>query len=495
MTALFSPQPSLFPELSYSVQAFIRIAYGILLLATLLWALPQWCRFFLGERWGGYGNSTRSVEAVQNPVIMPAILVAWFFCGGLIAAGIGGPWPAAINLLLCRYFFIGMRWEGLLRGMGAPGFVCYWAGLTLFLLEYTAHYAPELRSLALLFLQVDFAFIYLSSGIYKFSAGYTRNHGMELGMVNPAWGYWWRHYKKMPPSHLFFKSLNHLAWSSQVLAGVLMLIPETRFLGGTIIIFMFLFIATQIRLGWLCETVMFCSGLIFFHPGSLGDHWVGTLMGAWPAPSSGTYPGAPMVNLLLEGTLYVYLLCLPLAHAGLSYNFYLKRSLPAPLQRTLERYTNFFGLIVWRVFSVDIVNFFIRIYTEPRSGEGPRSLMTRYEPWQARYFHVAESIVLACIFTTLKYYPSNSQVFRKRVLRYARTVRHSPEDVLVFEYLNVKKAEDRFEFVPVAEFRVDVADESVTEHVLDASCSVRAAHAVSPVHEGTRPGTYVPLSR
>ena len=38
------------------------------------------------------------------------------------------------------------------------------------------------------------------------------------------------------------------------------------------------------------------------------------------------------------------------------------------LQRLLERYTNAFGMILWRVFSVDLVNFFIRVYRESRDG-------------------------------------------------------------------------------------------------------------------------------
>lgn len=493
MIDFISPQSFLHPELNYHVQIFIRTAYGILLILTLLWALPQWRRFFQSERWGGYGQSTRSVELVQNPVVMPAILTLWFVCGVLITTGIWSPWPVAINYLLCRYFFISMRWNGLLRGMGAPGFVCYWAGMALFFLEYTAAFAPELRSLVLQVLQADFAFIYLSSGYYKYSAGYPQNHGMELGMVNPAWGYWWNLYKEMPPSHVLFKTLNHLAWSSQILAGILMLFPATRFIGGSIIILMFLFIATQIRLAWLCETVMLCSGVLFFHPGSLGDQWVEALVRARPLPESGTYAGAFFVNGLLEAALYGYLICIPLAHAGLSYNFYLKKTFPAFVQRTLEKFTNFFGLIVWRVFSVDIVNFFARISIQSKSDAGSAVLVSRYEIGQTRYSHVAESIVLACIFTTRKYYPSNWALFSERLLRYARTVSTASDDQIIFEYISIEKINDRFEFVPVAKYVADVATGVVTESVLDASISVSVAPAVSPIHEGVRPGTYVPL--
>ena len=44
----------------------------MLMLATLLQALPEARRFFLSERWGGYAKSSRDVDAVQNPVVVPA---------------------------------------------------------------------------------------------------------------------------------------------------------------------------------------------------------------------------------------------------------------------------------------------------------------------------------------------------------------------------------------------------------------------------------------
>ena len=55
------------------------------------------------------------------------------------------------------------------------------------------------------------------------------------------------------------------------------------------------------------------------------------------------------------------------------------------------------------------------------------------------------------------------------------------------------KVDDRFEFVPVAEFIVDIKAGTVTERNLNDSVSIRAPHAVSPVHEGAQPGSYAPL--
>ena len=267
---------SFLPQLSASTQAFIRAAYGVLMIATLLQALPEARRFFLSERWGGYARSSRDVDAVQNPVAMPLLLALWFAAAAAMIAGRVTPWAALVNLLLCRYFFIHMRWKSVLRGMGAPGFMAYWIGLAVFLLEYTSRFAPELRSVALLVLQIDLAFVMLSAGIYKFTAGYPRNHGMELGLCNPMWGYWWRWYAARRPNSPVFWTMNQLAWGTEVAAAVLMLIPPTRELGAVLLIVSFLFILTQIRLGFLCEMVALC-GLLYVVPGGTIDGWISAM--------------------------------------------------------------------------------------------------------------------------------------------------------------------------------------------------------------------------
>ena len=52
--------------------------------------------------------------------------------------------------------------------MGAPGFMSYWLGLAVFLLEYTSHVAPRHPARARCWsLQVDLALIMLSAGVYK----------------------------------------------------------------------------------------------------------------------------------------------------------------------------------------------------------------------------------------------------------------------------------------------------------------------------------------
>ncbi|MGH9254131.1 MAG: hypothetical protein ACRD3C_06130, partial [Vicinamibacterales bacterium] len=362
----------------------------------------------------------------------------------------------------------------------------YWLGLAVLLFEYTRRFAPELHGLALLVLQVDFAFIMLSAGTYKFKSGYRQNDGMELGMVNPEWGYWWSFWSRIPPTSMVFRLFNELAWGLEVVGALLMLFPPTRFVGGVAILLSFIFIATQIRLGFLCEMVMVCC-LLYAHPGSFVDLW---LTAALPAAGVAQAAAPAAMNVLVGLSLWGYLLLLPFARAGLAYNLYARKTLPTMLQRAMEASTNVFGLIVWRVFSVDLINFSIQIYEQRPDGE--RRLVSRWGK-SLRYRQVAESIAVTSVFTTLKYYPSNRELFVRRLVRYARTVPRDPGSTLVFRYLSVLKRPDRFDVQPVAEYVVDAARGAVSERILDESVSVHAPAVSSPIHEGARPGSYAPL--
>jgi hypothetical protein len=63
---------------------------------------------------------------------------------------------------------------------------------------------------------------------------------------------------------------------------------------------------------------------------------------------------------------------------------------------------------------------------------------------------------------------------------------------VVFEYMSVRKDRDAFEFVPVADYTVDLAAGTVTERPLEQGFSPRAPSPASPVHEGVKPGSYAP---
>lgn len=482
------------PRVAPEILALFRTTYGALLLGTLAWTLPHAKRFFQSERWGGYGQSCSFVDSIQNPLLLPVVLAVWVAAGICLVAGQWTVAAAGVNLLLCRYFFLQMRWKGVLRGMGAPGYMTCWLAAAVFVLELCQRHAPELLALGLLVFQVDFALIMFVAGWYKFNAGYAEDEGMECGMVNPQWGYWWRAYRQLPPSSWFFRFNNHMAWGGEVVAGLLMLFPATRFWGALFMFASFIYIGLNIRLLLLAPMVMLAC-VLFCEIGSPGQAALGQIASCAPTGVEGTWR-VPVACLPgLRAALWSYLALLPVAYGGMFANFYYRRALPGRVQSFLDRYTNFFGLILWRVFSADVTQFYIRIHRRD-GATGERELVSHWNLASGlRYSHVGEAITVTSLFTTLKYYPADNQLFRERLLRYARTVPCPVGSDLIFEYVRISKAGDRFHDESVAEYVVNPTLGTVVEWTLDPSFSVRAPAPKSPVHPGHRPGSYSPARR
>jgi hypothetical protein len=478
------------PPVAYAALEVLRIVYGVLLLLTLLQALPQARRFFLSEKFGGYADSSPWSLSLHNPPALGVVLILWFSAAVGLITGAQVVLSALLNLVFCRYFFISMRWKSILRGMGAPGFLSYWTGALVFFLELGARMDPSGRILnaASTAFRIDLGVIMICAGAYKAVAGYPKNEGMELGMINPFWGYWGGLYRPLPPSHWLFKTLNHLAYGTEIVAGVLMLFAPTQLLGAFLLFGSFAWIATHIRLGFLCEMVMVAC-LAYIPEGS----WVASLFpGGQAPPTEGSLPAWAVS--LVSTALWTYLVLLPFAKFGQWWNFLAHARLPGLLQTVLERYTNFFGIIIWRVFSVDVTNFYIRILVEDPKGH--RTVYSRpghFDPAvNFRYVHVGEFICVTSLFTTLKYYPANDDLFQIRLSRYAKTIPTPPGSRVIFEYVSMMKENDRFGEKLVAEYVYDPATNQIEERRLDASFSTRSASPVSPVHEGMTPGSYAP---
>lgn len=450
------------------------------MLLTLTMTLPHARRFFASERYGGYAKSTRFSDAAQSPAGITLILIVWLAAAVALIIGFQTIIFALINLAFCYYFFVQTRWKSILRGMGAPGFMTCWLAALVFFLEYAQKFDPSHKLLeqTLLVFRVDFALIMIAAGFYKLIAGYAKNQGMELGLVNPWWGYWWRLYKKTDPSHFSFRIFNFLAYNTELAAGVFMLIPVTQFFGGLLIALSFLFILTQIRLGFLGEMVILAT-FLFVGEAIFGKTTAFNALATTPALFG-------PLNTAISVFLWGYLIMLPLAYGFMYYNFLRRKRLPKIIQVVMERYTNFFGMIIWRVFSVDIVNFFVNIYLQDRT----TSAREKYNDW-LRFWHVGEFITLASLFTTLKYYPSNFDLFKERVLRYAKTIPGAKGSLVIFEYMSIQK-DNQFRFAPAAEFIVDAERDTVEEIAIIKDFSVRAVHSVSPVFGAAKPGSYAP---
>lgn len=476
--------------LSGHAETALRSLYGVLLLLQLLYTWPSARRFYVSSAHGGYMEETARNNRLHTPATAAIVMLLWTLSALSLATGDFALIGALTNFCLARYFFLNTRWRSILRGMGAPGHMNHWlAALTLLLvLSERADVNGLLHGLTVMTFRIDFAAIMIAAGIYKIAAGYTRGEGFEIGLVNPWWGHSPWIGRLLPANSPVFVAMNHLAYATEILCGIGFLVPALAPFAGLALALSFLGIGRMIRLSALAEMVAVCT-LLYVFPGDLVDRSLTFFPSAHVAVTAPAW-AVPLI-VVIAGVLVFYVVLLPFAYVGMAINLYGKRRLDPRLQRPLDLFTQFFGLILWRVFTADVINFYAEIAFE-RDGkrvpiEVPGPLFAR---WGLRYRHVGEFITLASIFTTLKYYPHEPELFKRRILTYARTFGAAAP--LVFTYIAIRKEGPQFAFHPVAEFVVDPRAGTVTEKVLDASFDVRRPADRSPVTPGSLPGSYAP---
>ena len=480
-------------SLSLSVQQLIRVGFALCTLGMLLLSLPNAQRFFGTAARRGYADDSPLLSRLLSPLGRVLVLASWIAAACWLLVDSHTVIAAAVCLAWSRLFFVGLRWKSLSRGMGAPGFMLSWLAALVFALEYTRFYDPNdlLRPLVILAFKVDFAVIMLCAGQYKMFAGYPQNNGMERGMVNPWWGTLGSAYRRLSPDSLVFRFFNHCAYLGELVAGTLMLIPFTAEAGGLFMAASFVFIFVHIRLGFLTQTVI-ASCLLFCAPGG----WVDSLL---PSVASSTeaafYPGVELVNQVVAAVCIAYMAALPLAKAGQYYNFYAKKRMPEPLQQMCDRWCNFWGIIIWRVFTIDNTNFYINVSFED-SKTGQRRLYSRPQGYDfasgLRYIHVCEFVCLVSVFTTLKYYSADSPLFMKRLDRYARSLPYLEGDRVVFEWVDIHKGDGCFEDIVSREFLWNPDDSSICVTDLRNGASESDKLRFSELVTGSEVGSYAP---
>lgn len=483
-------------QLPPSAEVALRTCYGVLLSLQVLATLPNARRYFTSERFGGYMESAPALDRLHTPLTAYLVGVIWLCSALCIALNVLLLPAALVNFALARYFYIGTRWRSVLRGMGAPGHMSHWlAALMVFLaVARTFDVDGILRAATVLTFRIDFALIMIAAGVYKFACGYAKNHGFQQGLANPWWGFWARWASRTKAFGRGFALLNHAGYMVEIVCGALFFVPEAAPYAAIVLGLSFLGIALSIRLTFLAEMVAACA-FLYFVPGTLPSILLSRIVLAQHVP-----PAHPLaaIAFTLSALLGLYLAALPFAYAGMCINFYGKRRLAAGLQKGLDFWCGLFGLMLWRVFTSDVINFYCTIHAVNQSGTKMRDL----QPLRAfnretgvRFMHVAEFICLASIFTTLKYYPDNVEMFERRLLRYVRTLPLREGERAVFTYISIQSpAHGAFRYVPVAEFLCDPVAASVQESVLDSTIDLRKPAVYSPVSRGSVPGSYAAAS-
>ncbi len=463
---------------------------GFLFLLDLIFFLPQ------ASLWLGEGYSKKAWWN-QKPVFS-IILLLWALSAiGLMTHTLS--WISiAILLLLFRYFYIYSRWNSLLRGVGAVGFMPHWVTFYLFLLESSLKVQDHglLTEHFLRMARWDFAFIFICAGTYKGLTGYFQGEGVEYGLANPIWTYFYSFFKKTDPKNKIYRTLNIAASIGQISIASSLLIPGLQTLGALGLMGGFTTISIFFRIGRL-GPLMVAIGLLFLpelgfhfgHPAHLQSQ-------TWNVSSSAI--SLSILNILYTLT-WIYIGLLPIVKIVQYMNLFFNISLPPLLQTAFNRYTGFFPIIIWRVFTTDLTNFFVRIYkqTTPEIELVTENTVYRLPYWenfalQYRYLHVGESVCIATLFNTIKLFSSRPELFHDKLLRYAATIPNPEQVPLRFQYvLLTKGTEKHMNYTPIANYFVNVKTHTITEEKLTSERTVATKAKFSPIRESTGYGSYV----
>jgi hypothetical protein len=464
----------------------LRQAAALLFLLDLVAYLP-YARTCLGR---GYWGDTAVSRA------LPFVLVVWALNALSLLFGVLPLAGAAVLWQLFRHFYVRNRWKNLFRGGGAPGFMSHYLAMYLVFFELAARLDASglLGDHVATMLRIDFGVVLLCSGTYKSLSGYLRGEGMEYGLANPLWGYWFRLFRRLSPKNILLGAQDRFVAVAQVATGVCLIVPQTAVAGAIMCILAFLYLVPTVRLGRLAFLMMAVP--LPFLP-ELGFAPLGQAV----APTVLATP--PVVLTILHGAITAYLVILPAVKVMQYLNLFAKIQLPGPLQRALTAYANFVPIIMWRVFTPDVTNFFIRIYKVDRETGAETPLvhedstyayreLTRFG-WSMRFLHVTESIALTTVFTTLKYFRSQRPLFEAKLLAYAQTLGLDPaREKARFQYVAILKGEAEFEYLAVSDFVVDLETREVTEHRLVPDFPYDEPARYSHIKETAGYGTYAP---
>lgn len=463
---------------------------GLLWLLDLLAYLPIFTPFFGGlEKQGFRGGSRRRVGLLQGGWLLSALALIfgdrYFKLAGTL-----------FFYVLFRHFYIDTRWSSVRRGGGAPGFMSHWTAFYLLLLQLAAFSDASgwLAGRVHWMMQVDFAVIMICAGTYKYMVGYMHHDGMEYGRVNPLWGYYWEHFRVQSPHSLYIRLTNFLAFSVEIVAGILMLVPQWRWLGALAISLSFLYVAAYIRLGRLAFLM---AVLPMLYASAFGPGLISETPRHWQLPE-------PL--LLALGVLpVVFVALLPLVKIHQYRTLFANQPLPEPWQKWISTYANQVPIIMWRVFTPDVTNFYVRIYADdPRSGASTilcDEATLSYRRWndlnlKLRFWHVTEAIAIVSVFTTLKYFPSNRRLFEEKLITYSQSLEWSlkfPVERFRYEYVSIAKGDREFVFRHVGTFTVDMNGHQVSEEKHDPEFDFSAPSRFSPVRESLAPGSFTPM--
>jgi hypothetical protein len=454
---------------------------SILLLVDFIFYLPLKNIFFdlyFNDSRRKLLNFIKSITFIAWPILLLCILFGFYRL------------PSSIFLVcIFRYFFINTRWSSLLRGGGAPGYMSYYTLLIIMLCEISFMLPDSNQEWAGYLIKIDFGVIILCSGLYKSLTGYLNSDGMEYGLANPLWSYFFSYFAKVNPRNIFFKIQNISACVLQIIAGFCICFSPINhllgYLGGTLVCLSFIYLLPLIRLGRL-SAIMMSIGILF-----LPDINFSFLEINKNIIQASDFIDTKFINGLFKTLFLIYLPLLIIIKITQYLNLFKNIYWPFGINYFFSKIANFFPIIIWRVFTPDVTNFYIIIRLRNKINNSTENLVENstydysgfHSFWtKFRYLHVMESIVLTTIFNSLRYFHNNPKLFNERLLRYSKTLPNHSDKIITYDYMLIEKTSTNFNYTHLKSFIVDTKKDTINTMEIGQSELISKSSTYSPVH-------------
>lgn len=425
--------------------------------------IPNYKLIFSEKKFGGYLDRKKMSLKFESELVT----VVWILLNFLLLLEIEIIYTSFMLLLFCYYYFILHRFTSISRGMGAPGYFTFFINKINFLIILASEYFPNSLNYLVNFISTEIGLIFVVSAVYKIKSGYLTDRGINIGLVNPQWSYFPNFWQKISPFSIKFKILNFLSIYMELLGGIFLCIPKTQIAGFTLITLTFLAVATTVRLGVLCIQIILSVSIVF----------INTL-----ETKNLTYRHDVLkiiLFIIIIAEIISYLVNFMILTKEYNFKFIIRRF--------VQLMNKYYGISLWRVFTSDITSIYVEVYAKNKFGE--YKLLSEWDKWNCfRYRNVGESITITSIFTTLKYFPADSNLFENKLLTHSYSIKHYDFIKYKVYYIDSNIAHSFHEFVLISHFNVNKLNREISVEAKNNKIDLRNPDKFSAVRKNSGSG-------
>lgn len=434
---------------------FFKQIYGIVLITFLLVDAPYFLKLY---------TPISIVRTKKTYFLMSLIWFIWLVSAILLLFPRIIFFNTFIIFLFHFYFFMYQNiFKKKFISFGVEGYFLYFGALYLTLIEFSQFLAldEKIIYLILFIFKIELALIMFSGGIEKIKHGFLKDFGFNYAYSNPKISRLYKIFQKLKPKHYFFKFVNYVGTYSEIISGLLLLIPIFSIYGSIVVIGIFTVVCLSTQLVFIPILMINTSSLIIYL-------------------SNAEFSLLQFVSQIeyfyrFEG-IFISLLLFYLAHCII---FSLLNIFPNFISRL--KFIHYYRKIIltvsvsshsFTVFSPFQTGMFFRIYELDQSNKELKNIIfDGYSKHYKKHFYSLKNVylgsrnIIRCsmphIFNdNFKNYITGNK--KQTILHFGKLMQTNNSYNILIERFQIIEKEDKFYYLPMIEVLIEPTKESIT---------------------------------